>query len=385
MRRGRRILVGLLAVLALWVAPLREPAADPIRIGATVSLSGKYREPALMLRDGYRLWVRQVNATGGLLGRPVELVLRDDRSRPEAAARLYEELITGAGVDLVFSPYGTPLTLAASAVTERHGYLMLAAAASGEAIWQCGHRHVMGMYALASRYTIGICDLMARHGLQRLAVVYEDSPFNRDVADGAERWAARFGVEVVYKSSFSDGAAAIPARAAEIRRLAPDGVILAAYPEDGHRFLQALGRPRPAMTALTIAPVHPDFADRLGELAEGVFGPSQWEPDERIPFPGTRQFVADFHRFAGRLPSYHAGAAFAAGQIVERAVRHTATLDQAVLRNHVAALDTVTVIGRFKVDPQGRQVGHNPILIQWQDGRKEIVYPAKMRTAPPRL
>ena len=382
----RIALLGSLAFLSfLWTAVVPARGAAPIRIGATVSLSGKYREPSLMLRDGYRLWARQTNAAGGLGGRPVELLLHDDQSRADLAEALYTRLIREDHVDLVLSPYGTPLTLAASAVTERYGYLMLAAAASGETIWQRNFRYVMGMFALPDRDSIGFCDLMARHGYRRLAIVYEDSPFHRDVASGSRHWAARFGLEVVFDRAFQDGQAELPALAEQIRPLAPDGVIVTAYPEDGYLFLEASGPRRPASILLTIAPVHPDFSRRAGKLAEGVFCSSQWEPDERIPFPGTRQFVEDFTAFTGNIPSYHAGVAFAAGQIIERAVRQTGTLNQEILRNYVSALDTVTVIGRFKVDPQGRQVGHNPILIQWQDGKKEIVYPKKMRTAAPRM
>ena len=386
MARYRIALLGALVFLSsLWAAAGPALSAAPIRIGATVSLAGKYREPSLMLRDGYRLWARQINAAGGLKGRSVELLLHDDQSRVELAEALYTRLITEERVDLVLSPYGTPLTLAASAVSERHGLLMLAAASSGEVIWQRNYRYVMGIYALAKRYPIGFCDLMARRGYRRLAIIHEDSPFHQDVAAGSRDWADRFGLEVVFDKVFHDGAAELPALTEQVRRLAPEGVILAAYPEDGYRFLEALGPNRPPGVFLTIAPVHPDFARRAGTLAEGVFGPSQWEPDERIPFPGTRQFVKDFTAFTGKIPSYHAGAGFAACQILQRAIQQTGTLDPKTLRDYVSALDTVTVIGRFKVDPQGRQVGHNPILIQWQDGKKEIVYPNKMRTAAPRM
>jgi len=360
------------------------PTGAPIRVGGTVSVTGKFAEPATMIHNGYRLWADQINAGGGLLGRPVQLILEDDQSRPERVAELYEHLIATEKVDLVVSPYGTPLTLAAAAVTEDHGYLMMASSAAGRQLWDHGHRFVIGMYSLADRYFIGLCDLMARSGRRRLAILHEESPFNRDVAEGTEAWAKRFGLEIVLAQSFA-GSDDLPGLVDRIRQVAPEGLILAAYSDEGQRFLEILGPVRPAVIGLTIAPVHPDFGRRLGPLAEGVFGASQWEPDERIPFPGTLQFVEDFKRLTGKLPSYHAGAAFAACQILERAIRHTGRLDQRALRDYVFSLDTVTVIGRFKVDFDGRQIGHNPLLIQWQDGRKQIVYPPKMRTAEPRL
>ena len=113
---------------------------NPIRIGATVSLSGRFSEPSAMVRDGYRLWEKQINQRGGLLGRPVELVVYDDRSEPETTYQRYQQLIHQDRVDLVFSPYGTPLTLQASQVCEARQMVMLACAASGKAIWNRGYR-----------------------------------------------------------------------------------------------------------------------------------------------------------------------------------------------------------------------------------------------------
>lgn len=140
---------------------------------------------------------------------------------------------------------------------------------------------------------------------------------------------------------------------------------------------------RPKALALSIAPALPDFYTRAGTMAEGVFGPSQWEPDERIPFPGTKKFIRCFLAFTQKLPSYQAGSAYASGQILEEAIRSVHSLDQEKIRRFILGLDTVTVVGRFKVDHTGKQIGHNPMLIQWQNGEKEIVYPRKMQTAPP--
>ncbi|WP_319405032.1 amino acid ABC transporter substrate-binding protein [uncultured Desulfosarcina sp.] len=380
-------------VLALTILILFLPLAGygelpkPIRIGATVSLSGNFSEPSAMVRDGYRLWEKQVNQHGGLIGRPVELVVYDDRSDPETVYDLYQRLIHQDRVDLVLSPYGTPLTLQASQVSEASQMIMLACAASGKAIWNRVYRYVFGMYALADRYFIGMLDLMARQGHDTVSIIYEDSPFNIDVANGAEKWARRFGIAVALKESFAPGQGQLGGLLQDAIEKNAAGLILSAYPPEGYRMLelmQAAGW-RPRAIGMTIAPIHPDFYLKAGPIAEGIFGPSQWEPDERIPFPGTTKFIRDFQAAYHKLPSYHAGSAYAGCQILERAITELNEINQDRIRDYISSLDTVTVIGRFKVDHQGRQVGHNPILVQWQDGKKEIVYPTKMQTAQPRF
>ena len=356
----------------------------PILIGATVSLEGKYKEPSSMIRDAFKMWEKQVNERGGLLGRPVKLILYDDKSQKDLVKHYYEKLLSEDKVDLLFSPYGTPLTLVASEVSERHGFVMLVCAASGEIIWERGYKYVFGVYALAKRYFIGLLDLMARNGLKSVAILSENSPFNIDVANGAESWAKRFRLTVNYKKAYNDSKLELPGLLKEIRKVNPDGLILSAYPTDCYELLDLMKASgyRPKVLALTIAPIHPDFYKNAGSMSERVFGPSQWEPDERIPFPGTKRFVNDFEAFTGKMPSYHAGAAYSACQIIEKAIKHSQSLNQQEIRDFVSTLDTVTVIGRFKVDYKGKQVGHNPIMIQWQNGKKEIVYPTKMRTAP---
>jgi branched-chain amino acid transport system substrate-binding protein len=377
----------LLFALGVLCTPLSATAAPELVVGATVSLEGRYREPSRMIQLAYRLWERQVNQSGGILGRKVRLVLYNDKSRKELVRKYYEQLILEDKVDLVLAPYGTGLTYTASEITEKHGYVLVASAASGEVIWDRGYKFVFGVYGVAKRYFIGFLDLIARHGFKSVVIVNDEALFTTDAAEGSRYWSKRLGLKVQMKQSFSDGAKEIPEIAKHLEQIKPEAILLCAYPPDGYLFLEHLAKTslRPRAIAISIAPSLPDFYKQAGPIAEGIFGPSQWEPDERAPFPGTTQFIKLFTEFAGTSPSYHAGAAYAGCQLLERSIVANDGLDHVKVRDYISALDTVTVIGRFKVDPTGRQVGHNTLIIQWQDGKKEIVYPRKMQTAKPRF
>jgi len=360
---------------------------EPILIGATVSLKGKYEEPSSMIGSAFNLWEKQVNERGGLLGRRVRLILYDDKSREELVQTYYEKLIREDKVDFVLSPCSTPLTLVASRITESHKLVMLACGASSEGIWERGYRYIFGVFAPANRYLVGLLDLMARHGFESIGILYEGTPFHMDVAEGVVSWAKRFGLRVVADKGFKVAKTELRPLLKEVMDLEPHGLILSVYPPDAYDTLHFMKKAsyRPRVLAIPIAPTHPDFCKRAGSMCEGIFCPSQWEPDERIPFPGTKNFVTDFRAFAKRLPSSYAGAAYAACQIMERAVIKTQSLDQERIRDYILSLDSATIIGRFKVDENGKQIGHNPLLIQWQDGKKEVVYPTKVQTAPARF
>ena len=375
------------ACIYLMPSPVFGSKSKPILIGATVSLEGKYIGPSFMIRNGFRVWEKEVNQRGGILGRPVKLILHDDKSKKERVRHLYENLLTKEKVDLVFSPYSTTLTLVASEVSERHKFVMLASGASGEGIWERGYRYIFGVYAPAGRYFIGFLDLIARNGLKSLAILHENSSFNVHAARGAHEWANRFGLNISLQKDYNTGTTELPGLVRKLRDTNPDGVILCAYPADCYELLSIMKKINyhPKALGLTIAPALPDFYKHAGTMSEGVFGPSQWEPDERIPFPGTKKFIVNFKALTNKLPSYHAGSAYATCQILERAINHSKSLNHEKIRDFISSLDTLTIIGRFKVNHKGKQIGHNPIIIQWQNCKKEIVYPTKMQTAVPRF
>lgn len=379
------IIFSVLAII-VGISPRAMANDQPILIGATVSLEGKYKEPSLMIQQAYKMWVEEVNQRGGVLNRPVKLILYDDKSNPDLARKLYLRLIEEDKVDLVFSPYGTPLTLAASEATEQYGYTLLASASAGNTPWQRGYEFLFGMYAPADRFFIGTLDMMATKGYKTLSLIYDEtSAFNLDVAAGVQEWADRFKIKILYKKGYRDGNKELSAITEDLKAIDSNGLIISAYTPDCYEFLLQLNQHsyRPLVIGMTIAPGHPDFQKNVGEIADKIFSPTQWEPDERIPFPGTKNFITHFQKFTGRMPSFHAGSAYAACQIYEHAILSSGSLDNYKIRNYISALDTVTVIGRFKVDPTGKQIGHNSFTIQWQNGKKEIVWPSKMQTAKP--
>lgn len=376
-----------LQALFLAIVVCQAYSNPQLAIGVSLSLTGEYREPAEMMLQGYRLWEKDVNARGGLLGRQVLLVVEDDQSKPAKAQAIYERFAMHGEVDLVLAPYGTPITLVVSEVTDKAGYVLITAGAAGESIWKRSLRYVFGIYAPAERFFIGFLDLLAREGFESVLLVREAGPFHQDIAVGIRKWALNLGVVMAGDIEFDPAHVDYGILARQIQTANPQALILSTYPDPGYALLGRLSalQYRPDALAHAILAIHPEFYKKVGPIGEGIFAPSQWEPVERLPFPGTKEFIESFKALNTITPAYHATSAFASCQILEKAVQAVGSLDQERIRDYISSLDTVTVLGRFKVDPTGLQIGHNPITIQWQDGRKVIVYPPQMRTAAPRF
>jgi branched-chain amino acid transport system substrate-binding protein len=103
-----------------------------------------------------------------------------------------------------------------------------------------------------------------------------------------------------------------------------------------------------------------------------------WEPS--LGTPGNKEFLDSYQKKWGREPDYHAATGFAGGQILEAAAKKAGTLDREKLREALLSLETTTILpGRYKVDENGMQTGHIPVLIQWQGKEKPIVWPDQFK------
>ncbi|MDQ9171397.1 amino acid ABC transporter substrate-binding protein [Oxalobacteraceae bacterium R-40] len=356
-------------------------SSEAVRIGATLSLTGKYAELGAMNEKAYRLWERDVNQKGGLAGRPVKVTLLDDKSDPEYAKILYRQLITQDRVDLVLGPYSSEITEAVSTVTEEFRYPLLASGASAVSIWSHGRKYVFGVYITADKYTVGFLELLVKSGLTKVAIVSADDIFSKSIEAGTKSWARRYGLDIVFSETFKKGSAQIDQSIESARRSGAEAVMVAGYFDDAVNGRKALKKINwtPKAYYATVGPAIQKYYDVLKEDAELTYSSSQWEPD--LPFPGGRTFTHEFKDAYGVAPSYHAASAYAAGQILEAAVRKAKSLDRIKLRATLSTLDTITVLGRYGVDPDGRQVRHFTTTVQWQKGKKEIVSPSELTIA----
>ena len=370
-----------LACVCLFV-PLLSQAAE-LRLGLSMSLSGKYAELGAMNEKAYRLWERDVNRRGGLLGHTVKVLIVDDQSDPVRARQIYEDLILKQKVDFVLGPYSSEITEAVSNVAEQHRYPLLSSGGSADSMWQKGRKYLFGVYITSSKYAIGMLELFVKSGIGKVAIVAADDNFSRAIEAGAKDWAKRFELDVISAGTFKKGSDEIEARIRAAQASGAEALLVAGHFEDSVNARRALKKTgwTPKAFYATVGPAIQKYADTLKSDADYGFSSSQWEPS--LPFPGTREFAKAFVETYGIQPSYHAASAYAAGQIMEAAVRKSQSLDREKVRDTLSSLDTMTVMGRYGVDRDGKQVRHLAVIVQWQEGRKEVVAPPELATAKP--
>jgi branched-chain amino acid transport system substrate-binding protein len=374
-------IIGLLLAFSAF-APAN--AAEPIRIGLSLSLTGKYAEISDMQMKAYRLWEKDVNQRGGILGRKVSLVIYDDGSNPRTARTAYEHLLTIDKVDLLFAPYSSELTEAILPLTEEYAYPVVASGSSEYKNWQEQNSYLFGIYTPSDKYTVGFLEILTQHGFSTVAIAYAKGAFPEKVAYGARDWAERFGLRVLFFSGMdmdTDESAAIAKRAKLMRA---EALIVCGYFREAVDMRLALKKIGwyPKAYYATVGPALDAYHKKLGADANYTFSSSQWEHQRKLP--GSMEFFETFVRTYGMKPSYHAASAFAAGEILEAAIRKAGALNRVKIREVLSLMETMTIMGRYGDNRKtGKPAKQFPLVIQNLKGKKEIVWPEDARTSAP--
>jgi branched-chain amino acid transport system substrate-binding protein len=375
----------LLPCILLSLLAGSSEAVEPIKIGVSLGLTGRFTVMSNALFRGFKLWEQHLNTAGGVLGRPVQVIYRDDQGLPEKAQGLYTEMIEKEKVDFLFAPYSSLITEAVLPIAEQNDIPILIAGAAADRLWDKGFRNVIGVYTPASKFTVGFLELLVLNDLDGIALVCADDPFSVDLADSTKDWADRFGLKVEFFEKFRKGTDPLDTIAQRARESGAAVLMVSGHMNEAVNMTRSLKRLgwRPKAFYASVGPALQTFYDLCGDDSEGVFATSLWEP--RAGYPGARKFEQDFISAHGEGPGYHAGLAYAAGQVLAETIREAGSIDRQRIRDLLFQLDTMTIIGRFGVDQTGKQLRQHAFIIQWQNGHKELVWPESIKTAEPRF
>ena len=370
-----------------------EKVGAVIKVGIPVSLTGQFSLQGTQTLAGVQAWAENVNCSGGLAvggrKRLVELVWRDDGSRRDKVRAVTERLILDDRIDLLVGPYSAVLTNAAAEVAQRHKKLLWNQGGASPSVYRRGNPWVVGILTPADEYLSGllpavreVCPAAATAGIVRAST----GAFPRDVASGVEWSADATGFRIVQSLEFDATAQDFGETVSEVCRVSPDVLVVVGRFQNDLQLAEILAENSPSIGTVAVVAAGVDaFRQRLGERAGNFIGPSQWEPEAAryVDFGPTADEVRESLRQACHsVIDYPAAQAYAVGVVMQRCIAECGSLDDAALRRAAASLDFTTFYGRFRVDADtGRPTGKPALLVQWQRGRKEIVWPSEYRTA----
>ena len=405
MFRAIRTLTAVVAVmLAAW-STLPARAADPIKIGFSMALTGGVAPAGKIVLAAFEIWRDDVNAKGGLLGRPVELVYYDDQSNPANVPGIYTKLISIDKVDLLLGPYATNMIAPAMPVIMQNNKMTIGIL--GVAV----NRHFnypkyFSMVPLGPNgvkaFSDGFFALAAEQAPKprTVAIAAADAEFARTVADGARENAKAFGFEVMYDKTYPPNTTDFMPIVRAVQAANADIVWIGAYPPDTVGIVRAASEinltPKMfggAMIGLLVTPIKV----QLGPLANGMVIAESFVRAPTFNFPGVADLFKRYETKAtgqGTDPLGHAYAPFGygAGQVLAKAVEETKSLDHDKLAAYIHAHSFQTVAGEVTFGQDGEWSKPRQVFTQFQNvaandldqfrnaSKQPILWPAEYKT-----
>ena len=401
MKNFIRILFVVLCSVGLTISGAM--AADQVVIGHPACLSGRYAKAGEQALGGIKAVVDWMNTNRGGISvggkkYKIEYKYYDCESKKEAVTSLIERLITSNKVNVIFAPYSSGLTLRGAPVAERYKMLYMDHGGASNKIFQQGFQYVVQTIGPGTSYHMGTLNLIKATdtNAKKVALAYEDDEFAKTVMAGAEAYSKKLGFEIVFERTYPKGVTDLTPLLSAMKVTKPDFVLGGGHFEDGQLFNRQMADLDIDTNALSLvaAATLPAFYKALTTMAEGVMGPSHWEYGvtyseaaakkigKKWIGPNQDEFVALFKKALGKdiIPDYHAAEAGAQVLAYALAAEKANSFDSDAVRKALGDLTFMSFYGGWDIDETGLQVGHSMVDVQWQMGKRVIVWPKDAST-----
>src|ERR1700716_115643 len=374
---------------------------QPVKIGMSMPQTGSLGAGGQAALLALRMWVDDINAKGGLLGRKVEFIVYDDQTNPATTPGIYTKLLDVDKVDLLIAPYGTVPTAPIMPLVKQRGLLLM-----GNFSFQVNHtvKHDMWFnnapWGDATSWTEGFLRIGQNIGARTIAFIAADQEFAQNLANGAKEVAKKQGLKTVYEQNYPPTTVDFSSMIRAIRASKPDMVFVMSYPNDSVAIVRAVNEIGVGdsvklfgggMVGLQFTPI----MTNLGSSLNGIVNYNSYVPG--IKYPGIEEFLQRYSKRAvdakvDPLGFYLPPFNYAIGQILEQAVGATKTLDQKKLAAWLHGNEVKTIVGPIRWDKNGegaktrggrgqfRGVFHKDVEQFRQPGKQVVIYPNEHKT-----
>jgi branched-chain amino acid transport system substrate-binding protein len=390
---------------AIFSSPARaqEPSKDPIKIGFSVSLTGGLASSGKAHLLSQQIWAEEINAKGGLLGRPVQLVYYDDQTNAATVPGIYAKLLDVDKVDLLMGAATNLIVAAMPLIIERKKLVMVLLALGSNAEFKYPRYFQSAPFGPDSKGVLSNNFFEVAKSLQpepkTVALVGADAEFSNNVLIGARENAKKLGFKIAYDRSYPPATVDFTPIVRAIQATSPDVVLVASYPPDSVGIVRAateIGLKTQLFGGAMVGMQYASLIQQLSEKLNRVVNYHLYVPSPKLSFPGIDQFLKKYQAQAkdagvDLLGFYQPPFAYAAMQVLEQAITATGSLSDDKLSAYIHNNAFNTIVGEFRFNELGEWAAARMLLVQFQNvqgsgldqyltGHKQVVlYPPEYR------
>jgi branched-chain amino acid transport system substrate-binding protein len=378
----------VLVVLAVGAVGCQQ--SKPGRIGVITAITGTQQAFGQAHKRGFDIALEEINASGGVLGKPLEIVEYDDQSKPDIAAQGVAKLVDQDKVSALIGSYSSESTKSIVPLVARRGVPLLMPTATADNVLENTEGWSFRLCAGANDYARAMVGLYKDVGLPKsVAIIYENTNFGQANGAAMRKAAAEANIPIATEESYTAKSPSYTAMLQKVKEKNPDAIYFASYLLDAtslmHQSRQVELNPRLFTAAGTgfSAPEFPTTEKGAGKDAEYTFSVTQWMPESK--WVGSREFDEKFFKRYGSHPAYHAVQAYTALKVMVDAVTRAGKWDPTAIRDALKTTDMPqTTFGPVKFDATGQNL-HPVLVTQIQKGKYVLVHPKADAIADPIL
>ena len=376
-----------LALIIIGPVAAQQAKGEPIKVGVVLPLTGTQAKFGEIEKNSFLMGLEEINAAGGVNGRPIELLIEDDVSKPDVGRSATEKLIAQNKVIVLTGGYSSSVTLQMAAVAQQRKTPFLVTTGSADEITEQGWDYVFRLNPPVSEYPQGLASFLEEVVKPKSVVIlHENTLFGQSGAKEFAPEAEKMGLKVLMKEGYQAGAVDFKPLLSKTKAAKPDLVYMISYVMDAAllmRQAKELDFNPKLFVGGAAGFTLPEFAKNAGDAAENVYSATLWTPN--VPYPGAKEYYDKYLKRFNSDTEYHGAEAYASIYVVADVLKRAKELTPQGVREALVTTDTMTAFGPVKFVSYGKKKQQNKLptyLVQWQKGHLETVWPKAVATKP---